>query len=95
LCTQEKGGFVEAVAAEWRSLPLQKKAYWEGIAANEKARFAKERDALCKAHRGPLARKLRAKKDPVSKRKNKVKAFVVIRRIRIISRPFFSLLSSS
>lgn len=67
LCTQEKGGFVEAVAAEWRSLPLQKKAYWEGIAANDKARFVKERDALCK----PLARKLRAKKDPVSKREKK------------------------
>jgi hypothetical protein len=53
---------------EWRSLPLHKKAYWEGIAANEKARFVKERDALCKAHKGPL-RKLRAKKDPVSKQK--------------------------
>lgn len=71
LCTQEKGGFVEAVAAEWRSLSLQKKAYWEGIAANDKARFVKERDALCKADRGPLARTLRAKKDPVSKREKK------------------------
>jgi hypothetical protein len=69
LRTQEKGGFVEAVAVEWRTLPLHKKAYWEGIAVNEKARFVKERDALCKAHKGPLARKLRAKKDPVSKRK--------------------------
>lgn len=68
LRTQEKGGFVEAVAAEWRSLPPHKKAHWEGIAANEKARFVKERDALCKA-KGPLARKLRAKKDPVSKQK--------------------------
>jgi hypothetical protein len=68
-CPQEKGGFVEAVAVEWRSLPPHKKAYWEGIAANEKARFVKERDALCKTDKGPLARKLRAKKDPVSKRK--------------------------
>jgi hypothetical protein len=67
LSTQKKGGFVEAVAAEWRRLPQQEKAYWEGTAANEKARFVKERDALCKVHRGPLALKLRAKKDPVRK----------------------------
>lgn len=61
------------MAAEWRRLPLQEKAYWEGIATNEKTRFAKERDALCKAHKGPLARKLRAKKDPVSKNKTQRK----------------------
>ncbi len=66
-------------------MPLQEKVYWEGVAASEKARYEKERDVLCKAHRGPLARKLRAKKDPVSKWKNKEKSFLVMCRIRISS----------
>ena len=60
-----KGGFVEAVASEWRSISKQEKAYWERIAKNEKTRFAKEKEALCKAHNGPVPRKLRAKKNPL------------------------------
>jgi len=60
-----KGGFVEAVASEWRSISKQEKAYWERIAKNEKTRFAKEKDALCRAHNGPVPRKLRAKKNPL------------------------------
>ena len=59
------GGFVEAVASEWRSISKQEKAYWERIAKNEKTRFAKEKEALCKAHNGPVPRKLRAKKNPL------------------------------
>ena len=52
---------MEAVAAEWRSLSRQEKAYWEGMARNEKTRFALEREA----YKGPaLGRKLRAKKHP-------------------------------
>jgi len=61
-----KGGFVEAVAAEWRILSKQGKAYWEGMATNEKTRFAKEKKALWGAHKGPVARKLRAKKNPLA-----------------------------
>jgi len=57
-----KGGFVEAVAAEWRSLSKQEKSYWEDMAKNEKTRFAKEKQA----YKGPLARKLRAKKNPLA-----------------------------
>lgn len=52
---------MEVVAAEWRSLSRQEKAYWEGMARNEKTRFALEREA----YKGPaLGRKLRAKKHP-------------------------------
>ncbi|KAL7429493.1 hypothetical protein ACHAXH_004085 [Discostella pseudostelligera] len=36
------------------------------MAETEKKRFANERDALCKAHKGPLARKIRAKKNPLA-----------------------------
>lgn len=49
------------------------------MATNEKTRFAKERDALCKARKGPLARKLRAKKDPVSKNKTQRKKTLSLR----------------
>ena len=65
-----KGGFVEAVASEWRSISKQEKAYWERIAKNEKTRFAKEKEALCKAHNGPVPRKLRAKKNPLVRHNN-------------------------
>lgn len=61
-----KGGLVEAVAAEWRQLPPKARAHWEEMAETEKKRFATERVALCKAHKGPVVRKLRAKKNPVS-----------------------------
>jgi hypothetical protein len=61
-----QGGLVEAVAAEWRTLPPKSRAHWEEMAKAEKKRFSKEKVALCKTHNGPLARKIRAKKNPVS-----------------------------
>lgn len=63
-----KDGAVEAAAIEWQRLSHNEKAHWEGVAENEKVRYKIEREALCKNNNGPLARKLRAKKDPVSKR---------------------------
>lgn len=35
------------------------------MAKKEKSRFNKEKEALCRAHKGPVARKLRAKKNPL------------------------------
>ena len=52
------------MAAEWRSLSTKDKAHWERMAEGEKTRFAKEKEAHCRAHKGPVARKLRAKKHP-------------------------------
>jgi len=52
-----KDRYVEVVAAEWRGLTKQDKAYWEDMAKNEKTRFANEK----KAYKGPITRKLRAK----------------------------------
>merc|ERR1719253_1008682 len=57
-----KGRCVEAVAAEWRSLPKQDKAYWEAMAKNDLTRFADEK----KAYKGPITRKLRTKKNPLA-----------------------------
>lgn len=66
--TRTKDGAVEAAAIGWQRLSHKEKAHWEGVAENEKVRFKIEREALCKNNNGPLAKKLRAKKDPVSKR---------------------------
>ena len=60
-----KSGFVEAVASEWKSISKQEKAYWESMAKNEKTRFAKEKEALCLANKGPIVKKVRAKKNPL------------------------------
>jgi len=57
-----KGGFVEVVAAEWRSLSKQDKSYWENMAKKEKTRFTNEK----KAYKGPIPLKLRAKKNPLA-----------------------------
>lgn len=62
--TRTKDGAVEAAAIEWQRLSHKEKAHWEGVAENEKVRYKIEKEA----YNGPLARKLRAKKDPVSKR---------------------------
>lgn len=64
-----KGGPVETVAAEWRKLPPKSRVHWEEMAKAEKKRFSNERDALCKTHKGPLARKIRAKKNPLAPRR--------------------------
>lgn len=35
------------------------------MAKNEKTRFAKEKEALCLANKGPIIKKVRAKKNPL------------------------------
>ena len=35
------------------------------MAKNEKTRFAKEKEALCLANKGPVVKKVRAKKNPL------------------------------
>ena len=35
------------------------------MAKNEKTRFAKEKEALCLANKGPIVKKVRAKKNPL------------------------------
>eukprot|EP00578_Thalassiosira_sp_NH16_P005534 CAMPEP_0181134738 /NCGR_PEP_ID=MMETSP1071-20121207/32250_1 /TAXON_ID=35127 /ORGANISM="Thalassiosira sp., Strain NH16" /LENGTH=401 /DNA_ID=CAMNT_0023221281 /DNA_START=131 /DNA_END=1337 /DNA_ORIENTATION=- len=59
-------GFVEAVAAEWRSISKQERGYWEGMARDEKTRFAREKEVMCRSQKGPQARKLRSKKNPLA-----------------------------
>lgn len=57
-----QGGFVETVAAEWRSLADSERAYWEGMAKKDKTRHSKE----TKSFKGPIGRKLRTKKNPLA-----------------------------
>ena len=59
---QLQGGFVEAVAAEWRSMSKSERAYWEGMAKKDKTRHSKE----TKSFKGPIGRKLRTKKNPLA-----------------------------
>ena len=59
---QLKGGFVEAVAAQWRGLSDPERKYWEGMAKKDKKRFSKE----TKSYTGPIGRKLRTKKNPLA-----------------------------
>ena len=40
--------------------------HWDERAEADRRRFTKERDALHETHKGSRARKVRAKKDPVS-----------------------------
>ncbi|KAL7553525.1 hypothetical protein ACHAWF_016827 [Thalassiosira exigua] len=60
-----KGGgkaSVEANAAAWRALSPRERARWEDAAREERRRFDREKDE----YRGPIAPKLRAKKDPLA-----------------------------
>lgn len=62
---------------KWRGLSKHDKAYWEVMAKNEKTRFANEK----KAYKGPISRKLRAKKNPLAP-KRPMSAFLMYAQVR-------------
>ena len=72
-----QGGFVEAVANEWRNLTEHERSYWDGQATKEKGRFKREAEA----YKGPLARKLRAKKNPLAP-KRPMSAFLMYAQVK-------------